>query len=234
MLIACWSPKGGSGTSVVSVALGLVLATASNGGALLADLTGDAPAVLGLPEPGGLGLGDWLSADSDVPDDALERLEIDVAPRLRLLPTGTSMPETARSGTRGTALAEALAVDTRSVVADCGAAADGAGLALAAAAGTSLLVIRPCYLAIRRALAAPIRPSGVVLVAEHDRSLGWRDIEAVLHAPVYAIVPVEPAVARAIDAGLLARRMPRPLTSAMNALVAAVPSLTPARDAKPA
>ncbi|HYX44837.1 MAG TPA: hypothetical protein VE760_07320, partial [Acidimicrobiales bacterium] len=88
MLIACWSPKGGSGTTVVSAALALVLASA--GQTLLADLAGDVPAALGLSGPGGPGLSDWLAAGRDVPDDALARLEVEVGPRLRLLPRGTA------------------------------------------------------------------------------------------------------------------------------------------------
>jgi hypothetical protein len=225
VLIACWSPKGGSGTTVVSAALSLALAAAEpRGGVLLADLVGDIPAVLGLPEPEGLGLSDWLAAGADVPDDALERLEVDATPQLRVLPAGTPTPSCSERGSQNGALAAALAADSRSVVADCGPASDGAGLALAATAGVSLLVLRPCYLAVRRALAAPIRPSGVVLVAENGRSLGPRDIEDVLHAPVHAVVPVDAAIARAVDAGLLARRMPRVLVSAINTLTAALPT----------
>ncbi|MDQ4131759.1 MAG: hypothetical protein M3179_00800, partial [Actinomycetota bacterium] len=88
MLVACWSPKGGSGTTVVSVGLGLVMArgNSATGGALLADLGGDIPAVLGLAEPAGPGLGDWLAAGPDVPAGALAHLEIEVAPGLSVLP----------------------------------------------------------------------------------------------------------------------------------------------------
>ena len=74
MLVACWSAKGGSGTTVVAAALGHVLARSSPDGALLADLGGDLPAVLGLPEATAPGLADWLSAGDDVPPDALQRL----------------------------------------------------------------------------------------------------------------------------------------------------------------
>ena len=225
MLIACWSPKGGCGTTVVSAALALVLA--GEGPTLLADLAGDVPAVLGVPDPAGPGLLHWLRAGADVDVDALARLEIDAAPDLRLLPAGVEAPATA-AGTpggdprewsgdddldpaRAPVLAAALAGDHRPVVADCGRADAGAGLALAAGAGLSLLVLRPCYLALRRALAAPIRPSGVVLVTEEGRSLTRRDVEEVLGVPVRAEVARDPAVARAVDAGLLASRVPRGL-----------------------
>ena len=66
MLIACWSAKGGSGTTVVSVALGLLLARGAPGGALIVDLAGDVPAALGMAEPSGAGVTDWLAAGADV------------------------------------------------------------------------------------------------------------------------------------------------------------------------
>jgi MinD-like ATPase involved in chromosome partitioning or flagellar assembly len=217
VLIACWSPKGGSGTTVVSAALALVL-SASTGPTLVADLAGDVPAALGLPGADGPGLADWLVAGPDVPDDALARLEVEVGPRLHLLPWGTADADRevetradALASGRAAALAAALAADRRSVVADCGRAASGPGLVLAAGASVSLLVLRPCYLALRRAEAAPIRPSGVILVNEEGRSLTRRDVEEVLGVPVRAEIPYEPAVARAVDAGLLTSRVPRNL-----------------------
>ena len=61
MVTVCWSPKGGSGTTVVAASLALVLAQ-REGGALLVDLAGDVPAALGMPEPSGQGAVDWLAA----------------------------------------------------------------------------------------------------------------------------------------------------------------------------
>jgi len=216
LLYACWSPKGGSGTTVVAAALGVLLARAAPSGALLADLAGDLPTALGLTvPPTGIGLADWLAAGPDVPDDALARLEVDAGARLRLLPWrgGHGAPGTEPG--RGAALAAALSRDPRAVVVDCGTAGTDAGLAVAASATVSLLVIRPCYLALRRALEAPLRPSGVVLVAEEGRSLGRADVEDVLGVPVRAEIRVDPAVARAVDAGLLAGRLPRGLERAL-------------------
>ena len=226
MLYACWSPKGGSGTTVVAAALGLLLARAAPSGALLADLAGDLPTALGLTvAPLGIGLADWLAAGPDVPDDALGRLEVDAGARLRLLPWrgGPDAPPASAAGRgadatvagRGAALAAALTGDPRPVVVDCGTAVTDAGLAVAASATVSLLVIRPCYLALRRALDAALRPSGVVLVAEDGRSLGRADVEDVLGVPVRAEIRVDPAVARAVDAGLLAGRLPRGLERAL-------------------
>ena len=210
MLVACWSVKGGSGTTVVAAALGLVLATAAPRGASLVDLGGDLPAALGLPEPPGPGVGEWLAAEAGVAPDALGRLEIEVAPGLRLLPRGAA-PLTPSGGER---LAGAL-IGERHVVVDCGPPESAAGLAVAAAAGLSLLVMRPCYLALRRALAVPIRPSGVILVKESGRTLGRRDVEAVLGVPVRAEVAWDAGIARHVDAGLLAGHLPRALERAL-------------------
>lgn len=221
MLIACWSPKGGSGTTVVACGLAAALArSAPSPGALLADLSGDAAAVLGVAEPAGPGLAEWLAAGPDVGAGALGRLEVEAGAGLRLLAWKPAGPDVRPASGRAEALLDALSADRRPVVADCGGAASGAGLALAAGAEVSLLVLRPCYLALRRALAAPVRPSGVVLVTELGRSLGRRDVEDVLGVPVRAEVAVDDAVARAVDAGLLARRIPRSLERALRPLVA--------------
>jgi hypothetical protein len=248
MLIACWSPKGGSGTTVVACGLAAVLARSSpfgpfrppssgppqlhpvppSHGVLIADLAGDVPAVLGMPEPAGPGLAEWLASGADVTASALARLERDALPGLRVLPWAPGADPGVPAGPgRAEALVAALSDDARPVVADCGTAAGGAGLALAAAAPVSLLVLRPCYLGLRRALAAPVRPSGVILLTEQGRSLGRRDVEDVLGVPVRAEVAIDGAVARAVDAGLLARRIPRPLERALRAAV----GLAAGRDA---
>lgn len=215
MLIACWSTKGGSGTTVVSVGLAVVLAGSTEADVVLADLAGDCPAALGLAEPEGQGLADWLSAGPEVPADALRRLEIDARPGLRLLPRGgAGLAPLPRDG--GERLAAALH-GPRSAVVDCGTLASGPAVALASMSTVSLLVVRPCYLALRRALAAPIRPSGVVLVQEPGRSLSRRDVEDVLDAPVRAEIPWDRAIASAVDAGVLGTRVPRGLERALRA-----------------
>jgi hypothetical protein len=220
MLLACWSAKGGSGTSVVAATLALLLARTATAGALLIDLAGDAPALLGVPEPDGPGVAGWLAAEPDVGADALRRLEITCAGRLSVLAQGRVHhgPPTGRVDE----LCAALSDDERPVIADCGVlrddragALDAARHALAAAAPHSLLVTRPCYLAMRRALAAPIRPSGVVLVNEAGRALRPADIEEVLGVPVRAVIDEDPAIARAVDAGLLASRVPKALARAL-------------------
>jgi hypothetical protein len=217
VLFACWSSKGGSGTTVVTAAIGVLLARAAPPAALLADLAGDLPTALGLPRDGtGLGLGDWLAAGAEVPDDALARLELDAGPNLSVLPWQHTTSAEALSAARGEALAARLESDGRVVVADCGVAGHEAARVIAARATVSLLVVRPCYLALRRALEVDLRPAGIVLISEAERSLGRADVEDVIGAPVLAEVPVEAKIARAVDAGLLAGRLPRSLERALH------------------
>lgn len=208
MLVACWSAKGGAGTTVVTVSLASLLAS-SAGQAVVADLAGDVPAVLGMPEPDGPGVADWLRAGESVPADALARLELAAPSGLRILPTGAGIDDVPAG--RGEVLAALLASDARPVVADCGATPVAARLAVAAAATVSLLVMRPCYLSLRRAAAFRLRPSGVVLVDEPGRALTVDDVESTLGVPVRAVVALDPQVARAVDAGSLGARVPRRL-----------------------
>ena len=219
MFLACWSVKGGSGTSVVAAAL--ALSSVDRGDeVLLVDLDGDQPLVLAMAHTGEVGLAAWLEAASDTPADSLGRLEVDVRPGLRLLPSGRGRVE---GSSRVDLLVQLLAEDPRRVVVDCGTLAADRGLSgagpvsgfvapsIAGAAAQSLLVLRPCYMAVRRALEAPIRPSGVVVLREPGRALDAVDVEDVVGVPVVAEAPVDPAVARAVDAGLLASRVPRSL-----------------------
>jgi cellulose biosynthesis protein BcsQ len=219
MLVACWSVKGGSGTTVVAAALALLMADAAQGPVLLVDLGGDAAAALGLPERGdGVGLADvWADTTADPAADgaALAPIVRPAAPGLELLSLGAFPAGRVAPPGAGDRLAAALSGWGAAVV-DCGAAGpQGPALALAACSTISLLVLRPCYLALRRAVAAPLRPSGIVVVTERDRALRASDVEAVVGAPVRADVPWDPAVARAVDAGLLATRVPRALSRAL-------------------
>jgi hypothetical protein len=85
VLVALWSPKGGSGTSVVSAALALV--SAGRGPTRLADRGGDQPAILGLPPLTSLAtLDDWLMAGPTTPTGWLDDMAVPIAPALELLP----------------------------------------------------------------------------------------------------------------------------------------------------
>ena len=207
MLVACWSSKGGAGTTVVAAALALVLGRSRSDGALLADLAGDAPAALGLVDPDNPGLAGWLRAGPDVPPDALHRIEVHAADGLALLHRGVGPLEPERADV----LARLLASDGRAVVADCGTEPSGAALTVAAGATRSLLVTRACFLSLHRAVSLALRPSGIVLLNEPGRALGRVDVERTVGAPVVAEVAVDPQVSRAVDAGLLTSRLPRSL-----------------------
>ena len=200
MIIACWSVKGGSGTTVVSSALAVLLARGSPG-TLLVDLAGEAPAVLGLPDARGPGLAEWL-AEPAHPPDVLARLTVAVAGGLELLPAGAA--GVAPAAGAGRALATELGRREAPVVVDAGTAPAGAAAEVVDAADLSLLVLRPCYLALRRAMALTRRPDGLVVVSEPGRALSSADVAEVLAVPVRAVVEHDPAVARAVDAGLLA------------------------------
>jgi hypothetical protein len=216
VLISCWSVKGGAGTTVVASALAFVLARSAGAGSLLVDLAGDVPAAVGVADPGDPGLSGWTAAGAGVPPDGLARLELDLGSGVSLLPRGRG-----RLGPpdRMEALGGLLAADHRPVVADCGLLDDdAAALPVAAVATQSLLVIRPCYLALRRVVAAPIRPSGIVLVVEPGRALTRHDVENIVGAPVRAEIACDPAIARTVDAGVLASKMPRPLERALRGL----------------
>ncbi|MGZ4695701.1 MAG: nucleotide-binding protein [Acidimicrobiales bacterium] len=218
MFAVCWSVKGGSGTTVVAAALAVLLARRTDDGALLVDLAGDGPAALGVSEPDGPGLAGWFAAGRSVPADGLSRLEVPVGDGLALLPRGDGDLGPAE---RAEVLAGVLGAEGRSVVVDAGVPGWGDGrpdparAVLTAAATSSLLVTRPCYLSLRRVVAAPLRPTGVVLVVEPGRALGRDDVEQIVGVPVVAEVLVDSAVARAVDAGLLVGRLPRSLERAL-------------------
>jgi len=232
VLLTLWSPKGGSGTSVVAAAL--ALASAGAGPTRLADLGGDQPAILALPAdapppragpalPAGCGgLAGWLSAGPSAPTEWLDSAVLPVVPGLGLLPRGP--------GSVGTAVAEAgaaLAVALRDpglTVVDAGGAGDAAVRALLDVADLALMVIRPCYLALRRAVAdgGLERSAGVILVEEPGRALDAGDVAAVLNRPVVGRFPVRAEIARAVDAGVLRDRLPAALAAPAGAVLAAV------------
>jgi cellulose biosynthesis protein BcsQ len=221
VLVTFWSPKGGSGTSVVAAACAIVLA--GDGGARLVDLDGDQPAVLGLPPSGSTrpapgGVRDWLAVGPEAPADALARLAVEAAPGFVLLPRGGAAPTA--SGESGAALGVVLR-DTGVTVADCGRADDPASRALVEVSDFSVIVIRPCYLALRRAATEELvrAASGVVLVEEAGRALGAREVADVLGVPVLASVPVRASIARVVDAGVLVARLPDALARPMRTLL---------------
>jgi hypothetical protein len=204
VLTCCWSVKGGAGVTVVASAL--ACASSASARTVVVDLCGDVPAALGLPDPDGPGVAEWSRGDDG---HALAGALVDVHDRLALLPRGR--------GPLGTLPLDALATLATEVVVDAGCLDRGQGprAVLTARATRSLLVTRPCFLALRRAARVALRPTGIVVVREPGRALATADITAVVGAPVVAEVPFDPAISRAVDAGLLVARCPQVLSSSL-------------------
>jgi hypothetical protein len=221
MVTLCWAAKGGSGTTVVATALAL----SSSRPSLLVDLDGEIPAVLGLPEPDRPGVAEWLASDASA--DHLADLLIDIGPRTWLLPWRAATfdsgleaahPQSERWATLGDWLHDWSNQWGCEVTVDIGTRTPPEPLATRAT--RSLLVTRPCYLSLRRAVRGPARPTGVILVDEPGHGLTQRDVEHALGVPVEAVVCFDPAVSRAVDAGLLACRIPRVMTRALRRVAA--------------
>lgn len=211
-MLACWSAKGGVGTTVVAAALAAIAAGA-RGGALLVDLAGDSGEVCGVPDAAPA---EWSAGDG-VPLDALRRMATPVGAGLEVVRLGA--PHRPPPPASLTTLVGVLRSEPRPVVVDVGTCHPGSSLlTVVEAADDDLLVTRACYLALRRALAVGRRPGGVVLVTEPGRSLGTADVASAIGADVRATVEVDPAVARAVDAGTLVRRMPRTLRRSLAGL----------------
>jgi hypothetical protein len=173
---------------------------------LLVDLDGDLADVLGVAAGSGPGAHDWLRAGA--PADRLDDLAVGVTHTTHLVPAGRRIGLPDRH--RWTDLIDGLRAWERDhggdVVIDAGTTSPPAELAQAV--DRRLLITRACYLALRRAVRQAASPTGIVLVVEPGRALRVRDVEHTVGAPVVARIAIDPAIARAVDAGLLAGRMP--------------------------
>jgi len=202
-MIVCWSVKGGSGTTVVASTLALVHAEKSPRGALIVDLAGDVPAVLGLAEPSGIGIDEWFAQNENSSRIALQSIAIQATANLQLISRGSGQ---IIANANFAELAASLATFDLPVVVDAGCGV--VPTELLARASSSLLITRPCYLSLRRAAQLNVAPTGVVLINEPGRALGKRDVESVIGAPVIAEITFDATISRAVDAGLLASRLP--------------------------
>ena len=110
-MYACWSVKGGSGTTVFASALALSLAE-QHGEASIIDLCGDVPSVLGMAEPAGRGIRDWLSSpDRDAQE--LFTMRVSATSRLHVIPAGsaTSFDENSLEDLMSTAHSHPVVID---------------------------------------------------------------------------------------------------------------------------
>lgn len=243
MLHTMWSPKGGVGLSVTAAATAGAYAK-RNGSAVLVDLCGDQPALLGMAEPASPGVFDWLASDG-ASTESLNHLLVDGPSGVEVLPAGTALewaPDRVVDLIDGlNRMGREVVIDAGSVVASTaspdgadhhGADHHGAGSHRADSrcdtgakrsslvdsllkSGRSVLVISSCYLALKRAIRISQRSDGVVVVADPGRALTGRDISELLGVPLLAQIERDPALARTVDAGMFLRRPSRTLDSAL-------------------
>lgn len=228
MITVCWSVKGGSGTSTIAASLAML----ERPGSLLVDLCGDSAALFGIDAPPGLGLSDWFASNAAAASLAALYVPVGNDDAL-LLPSTRRLDRDESSSERYSVLGDWLHEQSaeRSVIVDAGIASAPVIAALISSESTrSLLVLRPCYLAVRRAVSLPARVDGIVVVREEGRSLSNADIESATGQRVLTEVAVDPTIARAIDAGLMNTRMPRPLRRSLRALIKSDNSLGQVRN----
>ena len=198
MLTIFLSPKGGSGTTTIAAAHALAAAD-THGRSVLIDLCGDAPAVLGMGEPDSPGMNDWLAENQTA--GAAELLALGNAQG------GVLVIHRGARWVNGAPRWEALLATVETwdfpVVIDAGT--HFVPDVLRENADRTLMVTRQCYLALRRAARLP-RANGIVLVKEAGRVLTAKDVESVLGTGIVATVPIDPSIARAVDAGVLPQR----------------------------
>lgn len=240
-MIAMWGPKGGQGVSVTVAALALAQLQRHHGTVAIVDLAGDQPAVLGTTAQHSVGVLDWLGGDA--PASALRRTVLPVTESLTVVPLGGAVTATggvpgyseARVGDLWRAvesLADMVLVDAGvpgSPGEFTGGQTSTAWLRRLAveASDTNLVVVRACYLALRRFRGLGLSCDSAVLVHEAQRALGKGDVADALGVPVATTVDHDPAVARSVDAGLLATRVPRRLDRAMGSLAGVLVTRVP-------
>jgi hypothetical protein len=200
MSIIFTSPKGGNGTTVTAAAHAL-LSAHRNVRTVLIDLCGDIPAVLGMPEPSGPGVNEWLSESTSTTSSGLMACGVEAEPNLFVIPRGSRFIE---GEPRWSELSTFVADSPHNVVIDAGVTA--LPDALRKSGAMIATVVRPCYLTLRRGVMLP-RPINAYIVAEDGRALTVNDVVHVLGADHHTVVPFTSAIARAVDAGLLPSRV---------------------------
>ena len=174
-LLTLWSPKGGSGTSVFAAACALVLARRS--GARLVDLGGDQPAIFGLGAEPATGVADWLEAGPGAPTEALDRLAVEAAPGVALIPRGdrrrrARAPTRGRGGRRARGRAARRSGARRS---STPGTADGTGgPGPLEVSDATVVVVRGCYLTLRRSVRHPALARAAGLVVRRGAGPGDR------------------------------------------------------------
>ena len=206
MLASMWALKGGQGTSTTA-ALAAV-GVAADRPALLVDLCGDQSNLFRV-DPRREGIAEWSAGDLTA--RALRHQEVHVTDTLRLLPRGRGPIDPRRAQELvewlvGSGQVEAVIADAGTLDPECGGEARDYQLRrmVAQVAVESVLVTKPCYLALRRCEPNTVSPTGVIMVSDMRRALGPADIEQAAGAPVLATVPLDLQIALAADGGDMA------------------------------
>jgi hypothetical protein len=216
MSTLCWSPKGGSGTTVVAASIAVL--SARSEATVFIDLGGDGAAALGAATPCGAGVSEWLDS-THASASALWQLSVEVGHQLRLIHCGPS--PAVLSDIQAERLAAAIAASGDTVVIDAGPQVGPSPLHRCVT--RSLVVVRPCYLALRRAVMLPRLATAAIVIVEPGRPLRAVDAERALGVPVVAELTWDPAVARAVDAGLLSSRLPSSLARQLSRVTSGEP-----------
>ena len=193
------SPKGGNGTTVTATAYALLMA-AHGTHTVLIDLCGDVPAAAGMAEPTTPGVNDWLSESSLSDAQALVTLGTPFDNGLVVVHRGSSFVE---GQPRWSDLANAITTLPMNIVIDAGITFLPEELRRAVTHVT--MVVKPCYLSLRRASRMQ-RPTQLFVVCEESRALTVKDVGHVLGMPVTSEIPYTASISRAVDAGMLPSR----------------------------
>ena len=193
------SPKGGNCTTVTATAYALLVA-ARGTHTVLIDLCGDVPAAAGMAEPTTPGINDWLSESSTSDAQALVTLGTPFDNGLVIVHRGSSFVE---GQPRWSDLANAITTLPMNIVIDAGTTFLPDELRRAVTHVT--MVVKPCYLSLRRASRMQ-RPTQLFVVCEESRALTIKDVGHVLGMPVTCEIPYTSAISRAVDAGMLPSR----------------------------
>lgn len=86
---------------------------------------------------------------------------------------------------------------------------------------TRLVVTRCCYLAAHLESMGPSEEpaTGLIVIVEPGRALSAEDMARFTGIPLAAAIPWDPAIARAIDAGLMCSKMPNSLARPLRSLL---------------
>jgi hypothetical protein len=186
MIITVSSPKPGTGVTVTAALLALTASTTQH--TTIVDLAGDQLSALGVT--------------------AVGHRQIEVTSQLTVIDATADTPDEQRH--------QIIECETNGelVIVDAGRA-DHPIHDLLGTNPRRVWVVRSCYLTVRRAVASTHRPDEITMIREPQRALEQRDIEQAVGVRVAMVIDLDPDIARAVDAGLLATRMPRRAAAAM-------------------